>query len=216
MLRDEKAAALAAKKKFDLNDLITLVEVLRSENGCPWDREQTHQSIRKNLIEETYEVIEAIDNSDDNLLREELGDLLFQVVFHARLAEERGVFGFDDVANDVCAKMILRHPHVFGDVCADTTDKVLDNWDRIKMKSKEQKSTGEVLDSVSRALPSLMRAAKIAGKIRKAEESKKSREEMIGDLLYEISALCDGYDIDPEKALYDACERKIEEKKNET
>ena len=104
------------KDHYSINDLLDIVRLLRGEGGCPWDREQTHQSIRSDLIEETCEVIEAIDLEDAELLREELGDVLLQVVFHAQIEREKGVFDIHDVANDICQKMIVRHPHVFGDV----------------------------------------------------------------------------------------------------
>ncbi len=190
------------------------MEILRSENGCVWDREQTHKSIRKNLIEETYEAVEAIDNSDMTLMREELGDVLFQVVFHAQMAKEEGYFTFDDVVSDVSAKMVERHPHVFADVVADTTDKVLSNWDKIKMESKSQKSPAEALESVSPALPALMRATKLAGKLEKYRLDELSLEERVGDLLLDISVICDKCGIDAEKALYDSCNRLVEDAKN--
>ena len=136
MTIEEKINLLTNKKEYSFDDLVILVEVLRSEKGCPWDREQSHQSIRKDFIEETYEVIEAIDTEDPKLLREELGDVLLQVVFHARIEEESGRFTMDDVANDICAKLIHRHPHVFGTVEADTSEKVLANWEVIKSEEK--------------------------------------------------------------------------------
>ncbi len=205
----KKIEELKNSKSYTISDLVSIMEILRGENGCAWDREQTHESIRKNLIEETYEVVEAIDLCDMALMREELGDLLLQVVFHARMAEEEGFFTFDDVANDICAKLILRHPHVFGDASADTPEKVLDNWDKIKMQSKEQKTPAEALDGISRALPSLMRAEKIASKVRKYGIDSSSLEERIGDTLLNLTLLCEGANIDAEKALYDACDRMV-------
>ena len=109
------------KDKYDFNDLVEIVRCLRLPDGCPWDKEQTHKSVRQDLIEETYEVVEAIDNDDMTALREELGDVLLQVVFHTQIEREKGTFDMNDVANDVCQKMITRHPHVFGEVKADTT-----------------------------------------------------------------------------------------------
>ena len=161
----------ANKEKYDINDLLEVMKILRSENGCPWDREQTHKSIRADLIEETYEVVEAIDNDDPALLREELGDLLLQVVFHARIAEEDGIFNFSDVCNDVCEKMIVRHPHVFADVKADNTEEVLKNWDAMKMQTKDQKTPAQSMDSVARTLPSLMRAQKLSKKAGKEQRT---------------------------------------------
>lgn len=206
---------LKEKNEHKIEDLISIMRILRSEGGCPWDIEQTHESIRKNLIEETYEVVEAIDNKDMALMREELGDLLLQVVFHARIAEENGNFNFDDVCNDICKKLIIRHPHIFSDVEADTTEKVLDNWDKIKMNEKAQKTPVESMDSVSRALPSLMRAEKLASKAAKAGLDKTTLEEKVGQLLLLTASICKECDIDGEKALYDACEKLIDDKKKE-
>ena len=152
------------KEKYDINDLIEIMRSLRAPGGCPWDAEQTHESIRKNLIEETYEVVEAIDKKDSGMLLEELGDLLMQVVFHAQMEDEKGVFNFDDVADGVCKKLIERHPHVFGEVEVSGVDDVLDNWDAIKRRKKGQKKGSEPMLSVPRELPALMRAAKIQQK----------------------------------------------------
>lgn len=206
---------LRSKEEHRIGDLVDIMRILRSPGGCPWDIEQTHESIRKNLIEETYEVVEAIDNKDMTLMREELGDLLLQVVFHARIAQENGCFNFDDVCNDVCKKLIIRHPHIFADTKADTSEKVLENWDKIKMQEKKQKTPVESMDSVSRALPSLMRAEKLASKAAKSGLDRSSLEEKIGDFLLLAASICKQCDIDSEKALYDACERMIEKKKEE-
>lgn len=205
---NEQAKRLKDKERYTVDDLVDIMALLRAEDGCPWDREQTHESIRSNFIEETYEVIEAIDSSNAPLLREELGDVLLQVVFHARISEEEGDFTFDDVADEVCRKLVVRHPHIFSDVEADTTDKVLTNWDKIKAETKSQKTVSDTLNSVSRALPSLMRATKIAKKAAKAGYAK-PLDVVIGDLLFEIATLCNENGIDPEKALYDACDRRI-------
>ena len=205
---NEKAKALQNKERYTVADLIEIMALLRAEDGCPWDREQTHESIRANFIEETYEVIEAIDTADSALLREELGDVLMQVVFHARISEEAGDFTFDDVADEVCRKLVVRHPHVFGDVEADTTDKVLVNWDKIKAETKQRNTLSDTLNSVPRTLPSLMRAAKVAKKAAKAGYAK-PLDQVVGDLLFDIATLCNENGIDPEKALYDACDRRI-------
>lgn len=154
----------SAKDSYNVYDLVDIMKLLREPGGCPWDAEQTHTSIKKNLIEETYEVIEAINKDDKALMCEELGDLLMQVVFHAQMESETGCFTFDDVANGVCQKLIERHPHVFGTVKADTVDEVLTNWDAIKRKTKGQKTTGDAIMSVPRELPALMRAAKVQKK----------------------------------------------------
>ena len=127
------------KENYRIDDLLQIMRILRGDGGCPWDREQTHQSIRRNFIEETYEVVEAIDNKDTALLLEELGDVLLQVVFHTQMEAEQGAFSFDDVCDGICKKLILRHPHIFGDVTAETSEEVLKNWDEIKRKKKDRK-----------------------------------------------------------------------------
>ena len=137
------------KEKYEMQDLLKIMELLRSPDGCPWDREQDHHSIRANFIEETYEAIEAIDTENAELLKEELGDVLLQVVFHAQMEQEKGSFDFSDVVDGICKKLIIRHPHVFSEVPAKTSDEVLKNWDAIKMQTKEQKTQTEVLQSVS-------------------------------------------------------------------
>ena len=149
------------KEAYNITDLIGIMRILRSPDGCPWDKVQTHESIRQNFIEETYEAVEAIDKGDSPLLREELGDVLMQVIFHSLMEEEEGRFNFDDVCDDVCKKLIIRHPHVFGNVEADTPDDVLRNWDAIKMRTKSQESYADSVDDVARSLPALMRAQKV-------------------------------------------------------
>ena len=205
---NEKAKLLKDKSRYTVEDLVEIMALLRAEDGCPWDREQTHESIRSNFIEETYEVIEAIDTADSALLREELGDVLLQVVFHARISEEAGDFTFDDVCDEVSRKLVVRHPHIFAEVEADTTDKVLTNWDKIKAETKHRDTLADTLNSVPRTLPSLMRAAKIAKKAAKAGYGK-PLDHVVGDLLLDIATLCNENGIDPEKALYDACDRRI-------
>ena len=149
------------KKAYTITDLLEIMRILRAPDGCPWDRVQTHESIRQNFIEETYEAVEAIDKADYELMREELGDVLMQVIFHSIMEEETGRFTFDDVCDEVCKKLILRHPHVFGSVNAETPEEVLRNWDAIKMQSKSQKKTADSVDDVTRSLPALMRAQKV-------------------------------------------------------
>lgn len=156
------------KDSYTINDLLKIMHALRSPGGCPWDREQTHASIRKNFIEETYEVCEAIDNDDAVLLCEELGDVLLQIVFHTEMEHERGSFTFDDVCNGICQKLILRHPHVFGEVSASTPEEVLRNWDAIKKQEKGQATYTQTLQSVPRTLPALMRSEKVQGRAAKA------------------------------------------------
>ncbi len=156
------------KDNYSISDLLDIVRLLRGEGGCPWDREQTHSSIRSDFIEETCEAVEAIDLGDTALLREELGDVLLQVVFHCRIEEEAGSFRFDDVCNEICKKLILRHPHVFGEVKADSTAEVLKNWDAIKMDEKGQETYTDTLNQVAKSLPSLMRAQKVGKRAMRA------------------------------------------------
>ena len=152
------------KDCYDMQDLLSIMKILRAPGGCPWDAKQTHQSIKKDLVEETYEVIEAINKEDNELLCEELGDLLMQIVFHAQMEEETGAFVFNDVTDGICKKLIERHPHVFGEVSVSGVDDVLTNWDAIKRKTKGQKTTGDSMLSVPRELPALMRATKLQKK----------------------------------------------------
>lgn len=218
------------KSKYDFNDLVEIMKILRSPDGCPWDRVQTHESIRQNFIEETYEAIEAIDTCDTELLKEELGDVMMQVVFHALMEEEIGSFDINDVCDEVCKKLIVRHPHVFADTVADTADEVLVNWDKIKMQTKSQKSQSEVLGSVSKSLPALMYSQKVQHKAAKVgfdfettedtlskvdEELRELRtaienndidnmSEELGDLLFSVVNVSRFIKVDSEKALYDA------------
>ncbi|MBQ7822486.1 MAG: MazG family protein, partial [Clostridia bacterium] len=159
---------LAQKQDYDFNDLCDIMKLLRSPDGCPWDAEQDHKSIRKNFIEEVYEVCEAIDEENSEHLCEELGDVMLQVVFHSEMERAKGSFDIGDVINGICRKLVHRHPHVFGDVKVDSADGVLVNWDEIKKAEKGQKSVGDVLESVPKTLPALMRAQKI---VKKAEKN---------------------------------------------
>ncbi len=147
-----------------LERLIDIMKLLRSKEGCPWDREQTHESLKKYLIEETYEYLEVVDLDDKARMCEELGDVLLQIVFHARIAEENGDFNIEDVINGVCEKMIHRHPHVFGDVSAETSSQVLKNWEEIKKREKGVKDQTSVLQDVPKNLPALMRSYKVQQK----------------------------------------------------
>lgn len=178
------------KENYNFEDLLKIMEVLRSDEGCPWDREQTHESIRKDFIEETYEVIEAINKKDKTLLCEELGDVLLQVAFHVQIEKEEGSFGIEEVTDGVCKKLIERHPHVFGEVKVSSTGEVLDNWDTIKRKSKGQKTQGSAMEKIPKELPALMRAQKIQQKAKKA-----------------------GFDWDDISGAYEALGKEIEELK---
>jgi len=152
------------KERYTQADLAEIMRILRAPGGCPWDAEQTHESIKKNLIEETYEVIEAINRRDDVLLCEELGDVLMQVVFHAQMAQEAGAFALEDVADGVCRKLVERHPHVFGDVTVADAGEVLSNWDKIKRSKKGQAAGSAPMLGVPRELPALMRSGKVQQK----------------------------------------------------
>lgn len=151
--------------KMDMKPLVEVVKTLREPGGCVWDREQTHESIRKGLIEETYELLEAIDNKDIKGMREELGDVLLQVVFHARLAEEEGGFVMQDVIDDIVEKLINRHPHVFGTIEVGNSEEVIQNWEKIKAEEKKERKL--VLDGISPGLPALMRSYKLQAKAAK-------------------------------------------------
>ena len=177
------------KERYSVEDLLKIMEILRSENGCPWDREQTHQSIRKNMIEETYEVVEAIDRQDPVLLQEELGDVLLQVVFHSRMEEEAGRFSFDDVADGICKKLIERHPHIFGDVVAADAEQVLKNWDAIKKQQKGQDSYAQTLADVPNVLPALMRASKVQQRAARAGFDYENIQQALDDLKSELQEL---------------------------
>ena len=156
------------KNKKDFNDLLEIIEILRSEDGCPWDREQTHKSLEKALIEESYEVIDAIDQDDDNSLIEELGDVLLQVVFHASIGKEDGYFDISDIIEGICNKMVSRHPHVFKD-CNElnSSDEVLVKWDELKKKEKGYSSLTEEMKGITKGLPALLRAHKVQEKAKK-------------------------------------------------
>ncbi|MBP1758970.1 MAG: nucleoside triphosphate pyrophosphohydrolase [Firmicutes bacterium] len=219
------------KDCYTISDLEEIVRLLRAPGGCPWDREQTHQSIRRNFIEEAYEVAEAIDEGHAGHLKEELGDVLLQVLFHTRIEEEAGVFSLNDVADTVSKKLIFRHPHVFGDVKAEGSDEVLANWEELKRQEKGQATHSDALNSVARSLPALWRAEKIQGKAKKAGfdwpsidgamdklgeelgelqeavlENSNTREEL-GDLLFAAVNVARFLSIDPEEALHQASEK---------
>ena len=219
---------------YSFEDLLLVVRLLRSEGGCPWDMEQTHKSIRKDFIEETYEVIEAIDTEDPVLLREELGDVLLQVTFHAQIETEEGRFDINDVTNDICAKLIHRHPHVFGEVKVEDSAEVLQNWDKIKVEEKHRDTLTDKLRAIPPMLPALMRAQKVGKKASffdfertedviaklyeeidevKAAMEKGDQDEIneeIGDLLLTVTSLARKAKTDSEEALTRATEKFIE------
>ena len=219
--------------RYDMNPLLPIMELLRAPGGCPWDREQDHHSIRRNLLEEAYEAAEAIDLEDYDLLKEELGDVLLQVVFHARIAEEAGRFTFADVVDGVSQKLVYRHPHVFGTVEAHSSAGAITTWEAQKQVEKGQKTAGDTLDAVARSLPALMRADKIQSKARKvgfdwdnigpvldkiSEETEELKqavredsnvEEELGDLLFVAAKAGHFLGVDSELALHAACEKFI-------
>ncbi len=213
------------KENYAIDDLRQIMQILRSDDGCPWDKEQTHSSIRKNLIEETYEVCEAIDTNDVILLKEELGDVLLQVVFHSQMEEELNNFTFDDVVDAICKKLIVRHPHVFSTTSVNSVDEVLENWTSIKTQTKGQTTSSETLTSVPTQLPALMRCDKVQGRAKKAnsvfgifglddlkgeldelEQAIKNNDieniaEEIGDCLYACVGIARLYNMDAEELL---------------
>ena len=201
-----------SKPRYDIADLVEITHILRSPGGCPWDQAQTHQSIRRNFLEEAYEACEALDNDDLELMKEELGDVLLQVVFHADIEKDRGRFDFNDVCDRVCKKLIFRHPHVFG---GDTTK----SWEDCKALEKGQTTVGEKLDAVARSLPALWRAEKLVNKAQKngaavdetlpeAVEGLRTAEDL-GELLFACAQWAAQREIDPEAALHGACEAFI-------
>lgn len=149
------------KESYNSQDLLDLMAFLRSEDGCPWDRAQDHETIQENMLEEAYEAVDAIQLQDDVKLCEELGDVLMQVVIHAQMAEERGAFDFSDVVTGICKKLISRHTHLFGEDCALTAEEGLDTWSRNKKLERNYDKTSQMLTDVPRAMPALMRAAKL-------------------------------------------------------
>lgn len=208
-------------------ELVSIMARLRSPGGCPWDREQTHQTLRPYLIEEAYEVLDALDNGDDGDFREELGDLLLQVVFHAQIANEEKRFDIHDVARAINDKLVRRHPHVFGDTRADTADEVLTNWEKIKREEKGEEDRKSVLDDLPAGMPALLRAYRIQEKVARVnfdwddvkevlekvgeeivelrgalEQGDRAKiEEEMGDLLFSLVNLSRHLKVPPEDAL---------------
>lgn len=216
-----------------MNDLVRIMEILRAPDGCMWDQAQDHHSIRQNFIEETYEACEAIDDNDTDHLKEELGDVLLQVVFHTQMEKEKGVFDLNDVADGVCKKLIFRHPHIFGDVKVGSTDEILSNWDDLKRKEKKQETDTSTLESVSKSLPSLIRAQKlqkkaakvgfdwpdVSGALDKVEEElaevraaiggNGDIEEEIGDLIFAVTNVSRFVKVDSERAAEKTCNKFV-------
>ena len=220
----------------NMKNLYDIVTFLRDpKDGCPWDKEQMPRDIVRSMQGEIYEYVDALNENDKPHQREELGDVLLQVVFHCRIEEEQSSFKFDDVCDEVCKKLIIRHPHVFGDVTANTTDQVLKNWDAIKMETKGQERYTDTLTSVAKSLPALMRAQKVGKRamragmdFRCAEDAvacindetseleaaiisgnKADIEEELGDLLFSCVNAARHLGIDAELALKSATEKFI-------
>jgi len=225
--RDDRIQEMESMKKYTYKDLLDIMAKLRSPGGCPWDREQDHKSLKRYLIEEAYEVLEAIDEENPAKLCDELGDLLLQVVFHAQIARENGQFDMEDVVHGVSSKMINRHRHVFGEEEAETPEDVIRIWEEIKKEEKGQETQTKVLKGVPANLPALMRSYKVQEKaaqvgfdwdkaedafkkleeevqeLKKACESKDQAEieEEMGDLLFAAVNVARFYKVQPELAL---------------
>ena len=221
------------KERYTYQDLLDIITLLRSPDGCPWDKVQTHESIRRGLLEEAYEAAEGIDRQDPKLLCEELGDLLMQVVFHADIEKDAGRFTMDDVCDGVVKKLLYRHPHVFGAAHEDTPEGVLVSWDALKRAEKGQTSTADAMDSVARSLPGLWRAEKIQkkaaadgfdfadihgamGKLREevgeldaAVRENTNIAEEIGDVLFAAVKIARFAGVDPEDAIFATNEKFI-------
>ena len=221
------------KPQYGYEDLLEIIRLLRSEDGCPWDKAQTHQSIRRGLLEEAYEAAEAIDNDDPVLLKEELGDVLMQVVFHADIEKDAGRFTMDDVCDGVVKKLLFRHPHVFGSECEDSPESVPVSWDKLKRQEKGQKTVADSMDSVARSLPGLWRAEKLQSKaasagfewpavqgaldkleeevaeLRRAVEEDGDVPEELGDVLFAAVKVGRFCACDPEDAVNGTCEKFI-------
>lgn len=221
------------KPHYSYEDFLEVMRLLRAPGGCPWDREQTHGSIRRNFLEETYEVLDALDRDDPRDMCEELGDVMMQVAFHAQIEAERGNFTMDDVVDGVTKKLVYRHPHVFGTVEAETSEQVLVNWEALKRKEKGQGTTADAVESVPHTLPALWRAEKVqkkaakagfdwpdpapaldklaeeADELRRAAQGDGDPEEELGDLLFAAVKAGRFLGLDSEQALTRACDKFI-------
>lgn len=224
------------KERYTIDELVAIMSFLRAENGCPWDREQDHASLRTNMLEEAYEAIDAIDSGSADRICDEMGDVLMQVVFHAQIAAENGDFTFNDVVSGICRKLISRHTHIFAGDEARTADDVIDTWEKNKRKEKGQKNQGEVLAEVPRSLPALLRSYKVQQKAAlsgfdwqdergprdKIDEeiveiesclaeggSRRRVEHEVGDLLFAVVNYARHLGVQPEMALNNTADRFI-------
>ena len=225
------------KNRYGWEDLVEIIRLLRAPGGCPWDAEQTHLSIRRDFLEETYEVLDALDRDDARDMCEELGDVLMQVLFHAQIEREQGRFDVSDVIDGIAQKMVFRHPHVFANGRADTSDEVLVNWEILKRQEKGQRSTADAIEAVPHTLPSLWRAEKLQKKtakvgftyqntldaltkleeevreLRQALESGKAVDaphgvkEEVGDVLFMACNIARMEGVEGEEALHCACDK---------
>lgn len=192
--------------KKDFYEFCEIIEKLRAPDGCPWDREQTHESLKKHLIEEAYEAADAIEEGDYNAIADELGDVLLQIVMHAQIGKEEGTFDINDVTDLVSRKMIERHPHVFGDISVSSSEEVLDNWEEIKKAQRGQTTVYESMQSVTKSLPALSRAQKVIkkavkGNLYNIEEETMVNEDELGKALFNLCALAVKSGIDAEESL---------------
>lgn len=181
------------KEKYTIEDLLEIVTLLRAPDGCPWDRAQTHETIKKSMIEEVYETIDAIDNNDDKMFANELGDLLLQIALHAVIAKERDAFDFSVILKEICDKLITRHTHVFGDVKAKDEKDALKTWEENKKKEKGQKSYSEIISDIPKGLPALMNAEKVQKKAKSSGFDWQNTDDVFKKLREEIDELEDAY-----------------------
>lgn len=221
--------------KYNFDDFMNIIRDLRAENGCPWDREQTHESLKSCMIEECYEAVEAINNKDKENLCEELGDVLLQVALHTAIAEEKGEFTIEDVISNISEKMIRRHPHVFGNANVEGSEGVIKNWEEIKKEEKKEKSISESIINIPNSFPANIRAEKVQKKAAKAgfdfenydqvlekvyeelEELKEARndgdiahvEEELGDLMFTVVNLSRFLKLNAENSLTNATNKFI-------
>ena len=208
------------EKKKNFYDFCEIIAALRAPDGCPWDREQTHKSLSKHLIEEAYEAKEAVDEGNPEKMADELGDVLLQIVMHSQIGEEEGTFTIDDVIESVSKKMIKRHPHVFGDTKVENSAQVLENWEDIKKSQRGQKYVYEELEHITPSLPALYRCNKVRGKAKKAGFIEKINsevymtEEEIGEKLFELCILASQNNLNPEEALSSYTKKFIKKIKN--
>ena len=182
------------KEHYTYEELVQIIATLRGENGCPWDREQTHETVKFAAVEEAYELMEAINNKDDKNMAEELGDLLLQVLFHGQIASEIGSFSMADVIDGIAQKLVFRHPHVFGSVEVENSGEVSVNWDELKIQEKNIQSVSEDLKQVPKSLPALIRSKKIQKKAAKVGYEFKDVKQVLNKVVEELDELKDAID----------------------